>query len=189
MTRLIIILLFWSSAAAAQVASSVPPAVQSCKPISDTSARLDCYDAAVSSPEDLTLKKIALEVLSSPAATVAVFAAFVALLSGIVGPGVQLWIGMRQTRAAQSSAAAAKISSDPTMLTAQNAGSREIARMRIAWMDKLRDTLAEYHSILMSVNETDRAAERRKLAELGTQLDLLLNRNDKIQKNIVGCRR
>ena len=54
--------------------------------------------------------------------------------------------------------------------------------MRLAWMDKLRDTVSEYHSILMIRENVDQEREAEKLSRLGTQIDLLLNRDDKVQK-------
>lgn len=57
-------------------------------------------------------------------------------------------------------------------------------------METLRNKLAEYHSMLMNLE--DEAAggagddvivtENRKLSELGTHLDLLLNQQDPLQK-------
>jgi hypothetical protein len=105
----------------------------------------------------------------------AIAAAMLAFVSGVLGPFVQLRVGKMQASAAQRAA-------DAAMLTAKNAGTREIARMRLAWMDKLRDTLSEYHSILMSVDESDQDKEAQKLSLLGTQLDLLLNQDDLKQK-------
>jgi len=55
--------------------------------------------------------------------------------------------------------------------------------MRLAWMDKLRDTVSEFHSILMIRRKLDQEGEE-KLSHLGTQIDLLLNREDKIQKEL-----
>jgi hypothetical protein len=107
------------------------------------------------------MKAIIREILANPSATVAVIAAGLAFISGILGPSVQLLIGRWQARAT---------------------GYREIARLRIEWMDKLRDTLAEYHSMLMSLDGEEKDSERQKLSELGTQLDLLLNQKDKKQK-------
>lgn len=87
------------------------------------------------------------------------------------------------------------------MLTAQTAGYREIAKLRISWMDTLRNTVAEYHSILMNLedkeaieaisdpderkvrkNENDEAL--KKIVLLGTQLDLLLNKDDALQRDL-----
>src|SRR5262245_41625303 len=70
------------------------------------------------------------------------------------------------------------------MLTAQNAGTREIATMRLAWMAKLRDTVAQFHSILMIREDVDQAKSAEELSLLGTQLDLLLNREDKFQRDL-----
>ena len=116
------------------------------------------------------------DVLHSPPAVAAIFAAILAFVSGVLGPYVQYRIGKRQAAAAQRSA-------DAAMLIVQNAGSREIARMRLEWMQKLRDTLSEYHSILMIRGDVDEEVSQ-KLSLLGTQLDLLLNRDDKFQKDL-----
>lgn len=121
------------------------------------------------------MKDILREIIHSPAAVAAIIAAVLAFLSGVLGPLVQLSIGRRQARSAQQAA-------DAAMLTAENAGSREIARMRLAWMDKLRDSLSEYHAILMSMEDSDYNKMAQQLSHLGTQLDLLLNQSDKAQK-------
>jgi hypothetical protein len=101
------------------------------------------------------------DILHSPPAVAAILAAIVALVIGVLGPLVQLRIGKRQTEAAQS---------------------REIARMRLAWMEKLRDIVSEYHSILMIKKNVDQENLAQKLSLLGTQIDLMLNQNDKVQK-------
>ena len=101
------------------------------------------------------------DILHSPPAMAAIFAAILAFLSAVLGPWVQYRIAKRQTEAAQT---------------------REIGQMRLAWMEKLRDTVCEYHSILMIRENVDQEKEAVKLSRLGTQLDLLLNQNDKVQK-------
>lgn len=121
------------------------------------------------------MKSILTQIINSPAAVAAIVAAILAFISGVLGPLVQLSIGRRQ-------AAASKQAADAAMLTAKNTGSREIARMRLAWMDKLRDTVSEFHSILMSMDDDDQEKEERELSRLGTEIDLLLNRNDAVQK-------
>ncbi len=121
-------------------------------------------------------------ILTTPAAAAAVIAAAVTLLVGLL----TLTIGARQVRAAQTSA-------DAAMMTAANAGTRALANVRIDWLKDLRDTLSEYHSILMSENpdaedatanakEKADAADSRQLSYLGTKLDLLLNQKKKYQK-------
>ena len=114
-------------------------------------------------------------IAENPAATVAIISAGLAFMSALLGPWVQLKIGTRQAAAAQTAANAA-------MQSARNAGNREVARLRMEWMARLRDTLSEYHSILMSLDGDKREEAAQKLSELGTQLDLLLNQNDKMQK-------
>jgi hypothetical protein len=49
-------------------------------------------------------------------------------------------------------------------------------------MDKLRDILSEFHSILMIRDDVDQEKVAQKLSLLGTQIDLLLNQGDKVQK-------
>src|SRR5262249_5203532 len=72
---------------------------------------------------------------------------------------------------------------------------------RISWMDNLRNTLAEYHAILMNLEDDEALAaiadveerkvrrsaneeELEKIVLLGTQLDLLLNKDDEVQKKL-----
>jgi hypothetical protein len=120
-----------------------------------------------SDPRGAFMQSVWSAVLHSPPTLVAIVAAILAFLSGVLGPLVQLVIGSKQ-------AAAAQRANDLT-------GSRTIATMRLAWMDKLRDTLSEYHSILMIRENVDQEKVAEKLSRLGTQIDLLLNRDDRIQ--------
>jgi hypothetical protein len=109
---------------------------------------------------------------------VAFIASMVVLTVGLTGAAVTLCIGWRQTKAAQAAAEASKRSSDAAMLTAENAGSRQIATMRLEWIQTLRKTLSEFHSILMTASEPYSTDDHRKLSDLGTAIDLLLNRDD-----------
>ncbi len=80
------------------------------------------------------------------------------------------------------------------MMNARNAGTRALADVRIDWLKDLRDTLSEYHSILMCENpdakgeadpnarEKANAADDRRLSYLGTKLDLLLNQKKQYQQ-------
>jgi hypothetical protein len=137
------------------------------------------------------------KILSEPASTAAFVAALLALVGGVGGPLVQLLIGRKQAEAANRSAQAA-------FVTANNAGSRAIAAIRVAWIDQLRKTLAEYHSILMSASpsspaDTDKLSpwsdeDDRRLSNLGTQIELMLNPNEgpsqrllEIFNRIYGC--
>lgn len=133
-------------------------------------------------PAGVDQAKIINDVLNSPAALVAILAAMLAFLSGVLGPLVQGYVGRKQAAASQRSA-------DAAMLSAQTAGAREIAKLRMAWMETLRNKLSEYHSILMNFEDDDHSPdpqtkiqENRKVSELGTHLDLLLNKNDPLQK-------
>jgi hypothetical protein len=55
----------------------------------------------------------------------------------------------------ESKRPANQTSANAAMLTARTAGFREIAKLRISWMDTLRNTLAEYHSILMNLEDKE----------------------------------
>jgi hypothetical protein len=130
---------------------------------------------AVSQTKGEAMRKVLLEIIHDPRTAAAIFAALLAFVAGVLGPLVQYCIGKRQAAAAQRAA-------DAAMLLAQNAGNRAIATMRLAWMDKLRDTLSEYHSILMIKEDVDKEKDAVKLSHLGTQIDLLLNQQDEVQK-------
>jgi hypothetical protein len=99
-------------------------------------------------------------------------------MSGVLGPLVQLVIGSKQAVASQRSA-------DAAHLTATSSGTKEVAKLRIQWMEKLRTTLAEYHSLLMSKDDDELTSEeKRELSKLGTELDLMLNQKEKLQKTL-----
>ncbi len=127
------------------------------------------------------------QILATPASAAALIAAGVALIVGLVSPLLTYIIGSKQ-------AANARISADAAMMTAEYAGTRALANVRIEWLGSVRDTLSEYHSILMTPNDEssdpDEAtkqkekatADRRQLSFLGTKLDLLLNQEKKYQK-------
>src|SRR3984893_13115408 len=100
---------------------------------------------------------------------VTLFAALVALLVGLTGSAVALIIGWRQ--GTSSRLEAAKASAEAANHTARVAGDRAIATMRLQWVHDLRKILSEYHSVLVSYE----TADYRKVSELGTQLDLMLN--------------
>src|ERR1700676_3751898 len=89
-------------------------------------------------------------------------------------------IGWRQGTSARLSAEAAKASADAAALTARAAGDRAIATMRLQWVQDLRKILSEYHSVLVSYEPAD----YRKVSELGTQLDLMLNLDEKEQREL-----
>jgi hypothetical protein len=121
-------------------------------------------------------------ILTNPASAAALIAAFLAFIAGVGGPLVAFFIGSKQAKAAQTSA-------DAALNSANSAGARALANVRLKWLQALRETLSEYHSILMSAKDEDPAAseeakakaqekmdaDERRLSYLGTQLDLLLN--------------
>jgi hypothetical protein len=130
------------------------------------------------------------------------FAPIASLTVGLVSSLTVLIIGWRQgtsarlaANAANTSAVAATKNAEAAVLSARIAGHREVAKLRITWMDTLRNTLAEYHATLMTLDDDDAHAkdeERReryrmakdKLVLLGTQLDLLLNQENTLQKEL-----
>src|SRR5262249_42035484 len=81
-------------------------------------------------------------------------------------------------------AKASRISAEAAMLTAKSSGNRAIASMRIKWVEDLRQVLSEYHSILMTVDRKLTDEDRRKLADLGTKLDLMLSLNEEDHKQL-----
>jgi hypothetical protein len=102
---------------------------------------------------------------------VTLFAAVVAFLVGLIGSAVALIIGWRQGTSTRMAAQAAIVSAEASMRTARSTGDRAIATMRLQWVQDLRKILSEYHSVLVSYEKTD----YRKVSDLGTQLDLMLN--------------
>lgn len=110
----------------------------------------------------------------------AVTAAMIAAVVGFVGSTVALIIGWRQGTSARLSAEAAKASADAALLTAKAAGDRAVATMRLQWVQDLRRILSEYHSVLVSYEPAD----YRQVSELGTQLDLMLNLDEKEQREL-----
>src|SRR5258708_19834912 len=52
--------------------------------------------------------------------------------------------------------------------------------MRLQWVHDLRKILSEYHAVLVSYE----AADYRKVSELGTQLDLMLNLDETEQREL-----
>jgi hypothetical protein len=172
----------------ASIFCSASARAESCNAILDGGKRLACYDNA------LGVDRLVADIVSNPQAVAAIVAALFALIGGVGGPVVTLIIGKKQAAASQTSANAA-------ILTAKTAGFREIAKLRMSWMDTLRDTLAEYHSFLMNLEDKealvlipddgDRKDRTRannvaleKLVLLGTQLDLLLNKDDVLQRKL-----
>ena len=111
---------------------------------------------------------------------VTLFAAIVAGLVGFSGSLVALIIGWRQGTSSRLAAEAAKASAEATALTARVAGDRAIATMRLQWVHDLRKILSEYHAVLVSYE----AADYRKVSELGTQLDLMLNLDETEQREL-----
>ena len=125
--------------------------------------------------------------LTNPSSVVALIAASVALLVGLIGPSLAFIVNSKQVAVAKTSADAAKTSGDAAkasadadMMNANYAGTRALANVRLKWLEDLRDTLARYHSILMEPKNG--GEDDRELSYLGTKLDLLLNQNKQLSK-------
>jgi hypothetical protein len=103
-----------------------------------------------------------------------------AFIVGLTTAFVALFIGWRQGTSSRLSAEAAKASAEAAVLTARAAGDRTIAAMRLQWVHDLRKILSEYHSVLVDYQPTD----YRKVSELGTQLDLMLNLDETEQRDL-----
>jgi hypothetical protein len=85
-----------------------------CKSISNPLERLHCYDGRAEAPSPPiqvqpshlidSIKSIGISIIHSPPAVAAIVAAFLAFLSGVLGPSVQLRIGKLQSAVAQRAA-------------------------------------------------------------------------------------
>src|SRR5262249_33709049 len=91
------------------------------------------------------------QIFSDSKTTAAVASAVFALLSLVV----QYLVGGRQAEIGSRQADASRVSAEAAMLTAKNTGNRTIASMRLQWLEELRETLSEYHSILTNVEDKD----------------------------------
>jgi hypothetical protein len=59
-----------------------------------------------------------------------------------------------------------------------------LLRCVLSGVEELRQVLSEYHSILMTVDGERTEEDRRRLANLGTKLDLMMNLNEEDQKRL-----
>lgn len=62
-----------------------------------------------------------------------------------------------------------------TLHAGRRTGARAVAAFRQQWIDNLRKTLAEYHSIKMSAELPLSLEDDRAVSNLGTQIELMLN--------------
>ena len=108
------------------------------------------------------------------------------LAAVLIAPIVQIIIGFKQARIAKFSAEAAKLSAEAALQNSRNTGIQLIAGSRQNWIDNLRDTLSEFHSITLTENEYPYPKEiDRKLSMLGTKVELLLNPREDSSKLIL----
>lgn len=114
------------------------------------------------------------------AATLSAVAASAAAVAAGTVAGIQLYVGHRESKASLISANAA-------MMDAECAGRHTVAAFRQKWIEAVRDTLSEYHSILMSASSftTISEEERRALIALKMKLSLMLNPEEEDSKNLL----
>jgi hypothetical protein len=91
-------------------------------------------------------------------------------VAAFVAAAVALFVGFRNSEAANKSARAA-------LMNAENAGRHRVASFRQDWINTVIETLSAYHSIEMTTEPRRSGGEedRRKLAALRTKLEILLN--------------
>jgi hypothetical protein len=119
----------------------------------------------------------------------------IALVAVIVGPIVQLIIGYLQYRTARRhaeavglQAQAAKEQADATMRMVRSATVQKMCESRQAWIESLRDSLSNFHSILMTSKTYPYPVEDdRKLSALGTKIELLLNPMEKTSREVLSA--
>lgn len=100
-------------------------------------------------------------------------ASILTAVAAFVAAAVALFVGFRNSEAANKSARAA-------LTNAENAGRHTVAAFRQKWIDNVIETLSEHHSIEMTRNHSGPMAmeDQRKLAALRTKLEILLNPNE-----------
>ncbi|GLR89601.1 hypothetical protein [Bradyrhizobium iriomotense] len=71
-----------------------------------------------------------------------------------------------------------------SLYTLRKTGTRSIAAFQQQWIDTLRKTLSEYHSILMTTEPPLSSEDDRKVSNLGTQIELMLNPDDEASQKL-----
>jgi hypothetical protein len=112
-------------------------------------------------------------------AAISAFAAAAAALIAASVAGIQLYLGLRQSKVALIAAEAARKSAEST-------GRRRIAEFRQKWIDDVRDTLSEYQSLLILAALPRNSQEGTltwdnniRLHTLRLKLEMLLNPAEK----------
>ena len=109
-----------------------------------------------------------------------------ALAAVLIAPVVQIAIGFKQASVANISAEAAMKSAQAAFDNVQIYCIQTICISRQKWIDLLRDTLSEFHSIVITENEYPYPKEvDRQLSMLGTKIELLLNPSEVESQKIV----
>jgi hypothetical protein len=108
-------------------------------------------------------------------ATISAFAAAAAAVFAGAVAGVQLYVGNRQSEAAMKAAEASTKAAEAAVKSAGTAGLHRVAGFRQAWIDKVIDTLCEYHSIIMTTRGPPTPEIARAREALRTKLEILLN--------------
>ncbi|WP_315765656.1 MULTISPECIES: hypothetical protein [unclassified Bradyrhizobium] len=96
---------------------------------------------------------------SAPAVTAAVITSFLAFIVGVGGLSVSIW-------------------------TLRKTGVRAVATFRQEWIDTLRKTLAEYHSIMMTTQPPLSRDDDRTASDLGTRIELMLNPSEEASQEL-----
>ncbi|WP_316189863.1 hypothetical protein [Bradyrhizobium sp. SZCCHNS1054] len=104
------------------------------------------------------------------AAAISALAAWAAAIVAATGAGFQFFVGRKQ-------ATAALISANAALRNSENSGRHKKAEYRQAWINRVIDTLCDYHAIVSTVPPGEAAStdDERKLAGLRTKLAILLN--------------
>jgi hypothetical protein len=122
-------------------------------------------------------------------------AAAAAVVAGVIGPFVSLHMLKRQNDAA---AAVARMQSDAALAVARmQINASLVSTSRQAWIDKLRDSIAEFQSLLWVLREpqgvlqTDREREqvqqrRQQALFLRSRIALLVNPAEADHKQLLG---
>jgi hypothetical protein len=109
-----------------------------------------------------------------------IIAAVITTVGAFVAACVALFVGIRNSRAAMTSAAAA-------LRTAQNAGTHRVAQSRQEWINNVIDTLSEHHSIATTAEPASQkwSEDRRRLEYLRTKLEILLNPGEEATQHLL----
>lgn len=99
----------------------------------------------------------------------------------------QAGIAERQLALVERQAGGSEMSARAALLSAENAGRHSVARFRQEWINALRKDLSELHSIIHGSSRNPVPnADLKKLVELRTQIQLMLNPEEKNSDDLIG---